>query len=603
MKLLELICQGIGSEDLKKFTFKGDYNPIELSRQGFTREIFAEVYNSTIHPSNKFEISGINDDSRVRLGVTFSHGDVIYRFVRDLVKGAYSLSKFDKTKNDFVEISKDRLFIEKAFQDSFKIPERPVQRMLYEIDCAAILRRFTDWKKSSPNKSRGYFDTLEEDGSLNLKIQKFRELLAEQKVLETVKSLEFDLDGLQGKLFEITDKLNKVKAKEEEGKTVIAEFNEYRIMESLSDFPPDIEKRLNDFDKLQDRKDSELRSLDSRLGLLVNNLAGTRVEPILKDWKFIASLAMLVATFAGVFLMARFRFAFLGGFFVFLVLGGLRLINFYRKTDATEKIEQEIKKAGEEKSVIDKKFDIETSIVRKFLKKIGVGSAEEALDMIKKHRELKGNVNEDQKSFEALKKSLDYEAALKKRDELSKEIAQKEDRLRSMPSASMDSNDLAKEVDFLRREIGEENLLKYDSSKEGDSSPGDPYSLLIYQASSVLNIGVAKLIDVLKKSFCVNLKIISGNLFSDAVWGDQGPEAFKIAGTKEIKDTRLLADDENLAAFFALQFTLLQLLVKTLAMPVLVFGEMGSGSYSLNKQTFMQAIGHLSKTAQVVHLI
>jgi hypothetical protein len=608
MKLLELICQGIGSVDAKKFVFRNDYNPIEPQKHGFTVEILDEIISAALHPSHRLEKDIVDPaagdpERKVRIGITFNHSDIVYRYVRDMIKNAHSLSKFDKSKNDFAEISRDAIFVEKIFSDTFKIPALPAYRLLYEINGPVVLEMMKKWPGDDGKKNREYFDTFEEENELKIKAKRLQGLEKERKMIEAMKALEFDLDGLQSKMFETTDRINKVKSKEEETKAALLELAEYKNLEALKDFPIDIEKRLAGFEKLEEKKMFDLQALDRRLESLVNRLALTKVKPILKDRLFMAGTIIALSALVAVIISPAHKFLFFGLFSFFLLLSSQRLINFYRKSDESVKLTDEIKKLTEEKGVIDKKFDIETSIVRKFLAKIGASGPDDALDMIKRHRELRVRVDTEQKAVDDLKKSLTYDEMLRQKDTLAKEISAKEEKLRSMPSASMDPNDLLKAIGDLREELGNSNFLFEDSAEFDTGTPGsDPYSKALSLVSKMLNITSGKLLEALKKSFPVNLKIITGGAFDGVKWNSSGFDSLSSSAARTDRDLRTLNTDEKFGVFFALQFTVLQLLFKSIPIPAIVAGEFTGKNRLASKETCLQAIGHLSKLGQIIHL-
>ncbi len=606
MKLLELIYQRGDSKDFKKFVFGKSYNALEVSKSEISPDVFREILNSSFNPSY-IPSGGLkasrDPDEKVRLGITFNFENTTYRFVRDLAHNVYSLSKFNERKKQFDEVSRKRSFIKKAFKDTFKMPESSIYDKLCIFDSASIRSEVSRWKKKTQGHVISYFETLEKDEVMMQKIKRLKALEDEKAGLENIANYEFELDGFQAKLFEINETLNKIKEKEENLKALSVELKEYDSLKCLEEFPEDIAKRLTVYEKTEESKKTELISLDQKLDTLVNGLAALKIEPIQKDKTLILSSILGIASFALAMFLPKYLILLLVLFFIFLGSAAWRLILFFKKKEDEEKFNREIKSVKEDRAVIDKKFDIETKVVREFLSRVGVSHSEEALDLIKRRESLENNFSKEKKAFEEYKTKHNFDEVVLEKEKIEKEIEIREEKLRSVPPASMDPNDINTEIDSLKSEIGEENLERI-ADFDGTATPSkDAFSFIINQTAKLLKISKDKIIQSLKSSFPVNLAILSDKYFHEVSWTSEGIDTITSYDKSEPSTVETLSDDENLVVFFALQFTLVQLLANHNRLPIVVFGVFETEKPALKKDNFLKAVNHLSKSCQVLHIL
>lgn len=603
MRLKELIFQRTDSGELKKFLFTQDYNLIEATKNGLHPGAFRSIFNAAIYPAyspNDKELGLEGDSGKIRLGITFSHDNVIYRFVRDISGKAVSLSKFEDASSKFIEISSDRNFIKNAFENSFRIPQNSLFERLCMVEPSAMIEDFNRWKDKVRESETSYFDNLDQDAGVKKKIKKLRELEAEKKNIDFVSDCEFEVDGLQSKLFTISDKLTKIRSKEEDLSIIEGELAEYRKLEEV-EFPEGIEERLKGYEKLKEKKDADLLRLDNRMEDLLNKLSSLKVEPIHKDKILVTTSVMAITSFALALFIPKLLAPFLILFFACLGTVAWRVILFIRRKESEESLNSKMKELGEDKSVISKKFDIETSVVKKFIGQVGARDADDALDIIKRKKQLDSNYSAAKKEIDEYKQKMEFDRIKGEKEKIEKEIKDIEERMRQIPPASMDPNDLNNAVDDLRTEIGDENLAKH-SANDAPPSSKDPYRFLINSTAKHLKVEPDKLIEALKSTYTVNLQILSGKYFKQVNWGKDGIASFRTEGGNSEVAPSELKGDEELLAYFALQFTLMQIVSKYQPIPSVIFGRFDAKNPEMKKETFFRAITHLSKTTQILHV-
>lgn len=586
MKLSELVYQGSGSQKkVEKFLFGDNYNLIDTAKVQVPDTV-RQILRLSLYPAMKAKGEGGLKDGRI--GATFTHLNDTYRFVRDLEKDACSLSRYNGEKKDFEEISRNPSFIQKAFEETFKLSAGTYER-LFVLD-EELTRK---WSKDFRSGKDGYFDTLD-DGGVKDKIRKLKSLEEERKTIELMKEYEFELDGLQNRLFEVTDRIQKIKNKEDEIPFVTNELDSFKEFESLEGFPKDIEKRLREYDRQEEKKACELLDLDNKMSDLVNKLASLKIEPVNKDRALIAFSAGALISFGLAVFLKRFLAFSLAGFIVFMLLSAWRLILYFKRKDEEVRLNAETRSLTESKNLIEKRFEIETSIVKKFLAKTKSESASDALDSMKRRAQIVTNLENAKKECEELKKDLKFEESLKEQEDLKKRIRLTEEKLRSFPSVSMEPNDLESEIERLRDEVGDH---AFDPSVAAHS---DPYASLLDDAALMLKVDREKISRSLKESYTANLKILSGGYFSGVEWQGAALKSFGITGgiNKGLND---LDEDEHCIAFLSLQFTLLQMFSR-FPRPVLAFGCFDSAKLKVGKERIMQALAHLAKSFQIIHV-
>jgi len=329
-----------------------------------------------------------------------------------------------------------------------------------------------------------------------------------------------------------------------------------------------------------------------------------KVEPVGKDKMFVLSALICLISIVSMSFLKSYLIVFLIVFLVSLLSLTWRLMKFYKSQEQEEKLNKEIKSVNDDKGVIDKKFEIETSIVKKFLKKIGASGADDALDMIKRRKELVKRIDEEKESADDLKKNLRFEEILKAKEELTKSIAINEEKLRAFTPVSMDPNDLKNELLTLKNELGEDQINKISGSDiRSLRTADDPYGAILHNSSKLINVSPDKLIQALKDSYLTNLKILSKNYFESAQWGSLGLLSLLVRGEKKNKNLNELNEGEYLISFFAYKFTILQLLTKNVPAPVVVLDNIEVLNPELSNKTFLEAVNHLSKSCQVIAVI
>ena len=206
------------------------------------------------------------------------------------------------------------------------------------------------------------------------KTQRLEQVKAALKQLKQQQELEFELDGVQQKRFQLEESLRPLKGAESKLAEAMAGMNAF---EDLARVPPDFPRQLEMYTRLKIALDDEFRKADEKASSARRTAEDRPVFPPWSDRLFQIGLGVAVGAVAvGVGLaqaleMPSLRYLGLldlGGFGAM----GLSLLSYIGRLEAREALKEVGAVAAERKDKAQRRFDLDTSNVRKVLAELSL---------------------------------------------------------------------------------------------------------------------------------------------------------------------------------------------------------------------------------------
>ncbi|HEX7127881.1 MAG TPA: hypothetical protein VF406_19155 [Thermodesulfobacteriota bacterium] len=391
---------------------------------------------------------------QARTGLIFLHEDRTYRLVRDLDDGAASLGVLDPDSGKYQAIGRDAEAVRRWLHESAGLPGRRAFETLFCLDRAGMPSAADRRGLAGGFAGRGAAASGDGLGAVRVaaapaappsgaaKEARIAELKAELARIEEMGQVEFRLDGVKAKLFEIEAEFGDIRKLDQmaaELDRAIAEF------EALGVDPDQLEARARGFKALADRREADLAAVEAEREAL-ELAANAPVTPVQKDPLVLAGGGVAVAGLVGgVFLQGLAVLALLG--LGTAVYGAVRDIQAAgrRKAafDALAGLDDRIQ-------AIEKRFEIETKAVRAAQETLAVAGPGGVLERVEQYRALKERRAAVAERREAVTQQKNVAALEAERERLTAEVAALEEQLRGFgATAAFDAGELKRELDVL----------------------------------------------------------------------------------------------------------------------------------------------------------
>jgi hypothetical protein len=393
-----------------------------------------------------------------RCGVVFTHAGRTYRLVRDLVRGAANLGVLDPGSGKFILQQREASAIRLWLREVAGMPARRPFDALFLLERAAMPSARLHGASCLGSPSPATAPSGEAGASLTgtaapaaaatplltgaAREARIAELKAELARIEEMSRIEFSLDGVRARLFELDAEfadVRKLGSLAAELDTAIAEF------ERLGLDPAQLEARARNFKTLVERREAELAAVEADREA-IEARAAAPVTPVVKDRLVLAGAGVtLVCLGVGLWFPAAFAGA-LAGF-------GAAAFGTVRDSWAAARRREAL--AGlapleERVQAIEKRFEIETRSVRSAEEALGVSGPEGVLERVEAYRTLKVRREAVEERREALTRQKDFAALEAERGRFTAEVSQLEERLRGFGgTAAFDAGELRRELAVL----------------------------------------------------------------------------------------------------------------------------------------------------------
>ncbi len=468
------------------------------------------------------------------------------------------------------------------------------------------------------------------------KEKRLKELKDEYARTKDLEELQFEIDGLQARIFEIEGKKKNINKVDEAIKQAEEILDSYSFFENL---PENIDERLGRYNNLLEMQAKEIEKIDEKALVFDEELMMHKQKPIFyKESLFKVGVALLVVG-VGSLLLRSFNQTF--QVLALLILGGLGIIGYmaWQHLDLQskiEKIEKTIKDYENQRQVVFKKFEVEGALTRRLLEQTDTESTDELKEKIEKYRKVQEKAKNLQRRRREMMIEIDWDSLQKEESDLKARIEELEEKVRSHVAVSMDPNEMKREIKELEELLdkhkpgpGAEDAAVPDLSSHSSALPEpapaaqapDPgrtrmdhdvsatllsgpsapaaYERMLSGAVSLLGIDREKLIQHFSSRLQLYLQALTSKRYQKAEWNKEGViHLITTEGGGEASLAQLSPAARD-AVYFALQFTLLELLVQKYPLPLLLddpYLHLDEG----RQMVVSQALKRLSDRTQVI---
>jgi hypothetical protein len=550
----------------------------------------------------------------------------IFRILKDYQAKSVTLSK-QLPDRKFELVASDRPKIERWLKDVARVDSG-----------AAFGRLFTLTRADFPSTNaavavlpvrRDQMDTGFEDRIRAMGLGEKRELLTklldEYRRHAEMKTSEFLQDGLRTKLFEVEALLRK----REEARAKIAEINlELKDIEKVPKLPDGIDERIDAYKRHLKTKEAELEHLLPRQDEAHQDLQAMIPPPFEeKDFRGMRSpLDMVIAVLKkdrqfqaglGVMLLGIVGSFFVGALAV-VAIGGLAFSVIYRlfmvvmkKKEQFDALRKGVDAIDEQVRLVERKWDIETTVVRNLMKAYDTDSPQEMKEIESKRDELAGKRKRFEDAISGLalangEKDLDKEHA-----KITRQIAVIDEKLQSLSDKlSTDPKEIEPQIERLDRDVARAEGRKptsrgklFGTEEAGDEEGDAGRNVIVTMVETwcaTRQADLGKLLRSIQESFQKNVRAISGGKLTDAQFDATGSVSVRDEGRAGTPFEMLDGMGKD-AVYLALRLTLFQLESRGQGRPVILLDdpfEFEDGRLALVSRAF-KALG---SDAQVLHL-
>jgi len=458
LEFVEIIIQGIGPfPKPNKLVFSPGYNLI-LGGNEAGKTLIYQLVTAVIDPDRFSAIKagvpiGEGGEVAPRAGIRFRGQDREYRVIRDFKTGDLVINQLDRETQEWKVVDRNPETWKKLWKKEAGVSTTDYLQF-FTLDKFELARvpeaRTVKAPEKKPAAAASPAPAPKNQAEKEQKIKTLKEDLARAEEIERI---EFELDGLHTQVFQIEEKSKGIPALEEKVQEAAEKLKKYAGCEEL---PPDLEAKVGSFKKLNTQKSEELGKLaeDRKLveaELEIHSQKGDFYrEPIFIAGAAAAALALVVSlAFPSLprLITAPFLFGGAGASFY-------SLWKFWAGKEKTAKLKEQMAGWDEKNRVIEKRFEIEGSLIRRLLEKTGAIIPEEILARQKEYRALlaeKKRLDQDKADYLA---RVNLTEAETQKAQLKAEIDQRQKRLLEMGGVAMDPMEMKREIKRLESQLG-----------------------------------------------------------------------------------------------------------------------------------------------------
>ncbi len=461
MRLVEFALRGVRRfEGGRKLAFQEGYNllsgPNESGKTTCLLAILATLEPGWLEGRREALLltpAEGGQPGQARTGLVFVHEDSTYRLVRDLEAGAATLAVLDPASGKYQAVGRDADSVSRWLHETAGLPGRRAFDALFCLDrarmpSAEVCRDVADDWSAGAGRERvgvGAIAAAPEAPPLTgaAKTARIAEIKEELARIEEMGKVEFRLDGVKAKLFEIEAEFGDIRKLDQVAADLDRAIGEF---ESLGVDPDQLETRARGFQTLAEKREANLAAVAAEREAL-DLVARAEVTPIQKDPLVVAGGAVTVLALVGGLLVSNAVAA------LALIGIGVALAGVVRDTQAAGKqraAHEALGSLDDRVNAIEKKFEIETKAVRSAQETLGVSGPSGILEQVEQHRTLKARRQAVAERREAVTQQKNLAALEADRERLAGEVAELEEALRGFGgTAAFDPNDLKRELDVL----------------------------------------------------------------------------------------------------------------------------------------------------------
>ncbi|MEM6732712.1 MAG: hypothetical protein AAF658_14225, partial [Myxococcota bacterium] len=264
-------------------------------RTGLLEAIFAEGYDPA---SVRLAAAG---SSSTRAVITFQAADeTVFRLVRDIVRGSAQALQYDASARDFTPVATDPMEIAQFLRGRVGVPSRDVFTSAFVItprDLPSTQGKATAPPSVEPSRTPAPL-SAQDRHDLTQRLEQLRRAMSAH---DRVQMLEYELDGLQKRRFDLEDQL----ARRDMDSTAVDEARgRYESLRYLEELPDDFALKVEHYFDGISRREQELERWRQEREELERVSRTITVDPLVSDWRLWAGLGAGALAFAAGFLLS-----------------------------------------------------------------------------------------------------------------------------------------------------------------------------------------------------------------------------------------------------------------------------------------------------------
>lgn len=620
MIFLEIIIQGYNkwlgqgtAQNTNKLALKEGVNFMQ-TRSVDASDALLEALTALLYsPGSTMREQLKKSTEKVRGGITFKSGEDTFRLVKDLSANTLNLSQFKKEKNQFDELSRDAAFITQLLQSRCRLPDAAVWRSLFIIGgkrYRELLQHGTG-KSEMSKTGQDYFGVLDESSAVPAgggsgassadKRARLTELKGQLKTLELVQAMELKLDELQQHAFEKEEVLSRLKDKQTQVQNTEVQFQSVLQGTQNISIPDDVKVKIEKFRRAETDKTNDLSKLDAKAEKLVREFEHTPLEPVQKNPLCLAGGIGFLLSVVGAISQPKIRVICVLGLVASIITVAVGFLKHLARQEKHRKLQQQIDQLDYEKKAIEKRYEIEMSVVLHLMKRLQLKDPEDIVAMLEERAAASAAIKKAKDELNELRKSLNIDQVQNELKALQQETEDIRKKMGRFSGTNFDPMQLRREIAQLESDLG---VAASDGrstfSSRSASVPADPLEQLLHDAAQLLKTSPEALLAKLKPGLETNLVAVSGRRLAEPVIAGGRITAVSTGKAGKQLPVLELGEQELFYVLFALQFTLLQVVTKNaVAAPVMAL-DLPESVGSDAMEVVFKALKHLSGTSQVV---
>lgn len=636
--ITEVVVQGVRRfGDVRRFTLGPGYNVLYgLGSSGKTtlHDVMMSLLFARPAEGEAASMQSLLPQGKVacRAGLTLTLDGEQWRVLKDYQQGVVTLSRFNAAEKKFELVLNDAAAIRQWLVETAKMPAGPEAATV----CTFAKTEFpsiADGVVVATAARREMEDTGFEERiramSLGDKRALLAKLLDEYRRHADVRTTEYLQDGLRTKVFEAEALMRK---REELQKKLDEIDLEYKDLEKLPKLPDGIEERIEAYKRHEKQREADMADLLPRqeeakavlLSLIPREYdektfrrlkelnQDMLLEPVKRDRILDAGLALLPVGVVMLFLGSKIAtigiLIALAGIGVVAWRGILYFYGALEKFQAQKKITDQI---DDQIRQMERRWDLETSVVRNLMKAYAVDDPREMREMEKRRDEFAGERAQVKAQLDVLVlpggKMPEKEHA-----RVTQQIADLDQRLQELSKdMTGDPKELEPQIERLDREVARAEGRKptpraklFQNADEGeasaDSDGRNAVTRLLESWCAAHRADLGRVLRAIQETYSRNLKALSGGRFGEASFDAEG----NVTVREEIRGQtpwEMIDGSGRDACYLALRITLFQLDAKGDARPVFVLDD----PFEFEEGRLLaisRALRALTPGAQVLHL-
>ncbi|MDD5223132.1 MAG: AAA family ATPase [bacterium] len=458
MEFVEIIVQGIGPFPKPyKLVFGPGYNLI-LGGNETGKTLIYQLVTAVIDPDRFSAIKagipiGEGGEIAPRAGIRFRSQDREYRVIRDFKTGDLLINQLARETQEWKVVDRNPETWRKLWKKESGVTTSDYLQF-FALDRFEPARVPDPGTVPAPQKKPA-FAAASAPAPKNQaeKEQKIKSLKEDLARAEEIEGIEFELDGLHTQLFQIEEKSKGIPALEGKIQEAAEKLKKYAGCEEL---PADLEAKVTAFKKLNTQKSEELGKLEEDRKQVEAELATYSQkgnfyrEPIFIAGAAAAFIALVVSlAFPNLPRLITAPFLF-GGAGASLY----SLWKFWSNKEKATKLKEQMAGWNEKTRVIEKRFEIEGSVIRQLLEKTGAIIPEEILARQKEYRTALAEKKRSEQEKADYLARVNLNEAEAQKVQLKAEIDKRQNRLLEMGGVAMDPMEMRREIKRLESPLG-----------------------------------------------------------------------------------------------------------------------------------------------------